>query len=187
MATKHEGTTGTLSALLPLLLLSACGEGSEPPQQPARKAESQAAAPQAPVIPPASGNPRGLADDGTPHTEEPAEAGGAQEAATVVETYYALIGEGKYREAWKLRWTGPDDSDDAFVESFGKYASYRASVGAPSEVQAAAGSLYVEVPVQIYGRMNDGQPFSSAGSVTLRRSNNVSGSTPDERRWRIYS
>lgn len=186
MAIKHEGKTGTLRALLSLLLLSACGEGSEPPQQPSPKAR-QAAAPQAPVTPPAPGEPGRLADDGTPHTEEPAEPGGAQEAATVVEAYYALIGEGKYKEAWKLRWTGREDSADAFVESFGKYASYRANVGAPSEVQGAAGSLYVEVPVQIYGRMKDGQPFSSAGSVTLRRSNNVPGSTPNERRWRIYS
>lgn len=105
----------------------------------------------------------------------------------MVETYYALIGEGKYREAWKLRWTKPEDSADAFIESFGRYASYRANVGAPSEPQAAAGSLYVEVPVQIYGRMKDGQPFSSAGSLTLRRSNNVPGATADERRWRIYS
>jgi len=66
------------------------------------------------------------------------------------------------------------------VESFGKYETYHANVGAPSQPQEAGGSLYVEVPVQIYGRLKNGESFSSAGSVTLRRK-------AAEREWRIYS
>lgn len=171
-----------LKALLPVFLLVACSESGAPPAKPVEKSAKQS-----PVTPPAPGEPGGLPDDGTPVSEVPAAPGGAQEAATVLETYYALIEAGKYDEAWKLRWTKPGDSSAAFVDSFGKYASYHANVGAPSEPQGAAGSLYVEVPVQIYGRLKSGEPFSSAGSVTLRRSNDVPGSTAEQRRWRIYS
>ena len=44
----------------------------------------------------------------------------------------------------------------------------------------------VEVPVQLYGRMKDGKPFGSAGTITLRRANDVPGATAAQRRWRIY-
>lgn len=170
-------------ALALLMLLTACRR-EEPP--PAPQAETKAEVPQ-PATPAASGEAGGLPDDGTPLSQAGATPGGAQEAATVLETYYGLIEAGKYRDAWKLRWTKPGDSPEAFVESFGRYASYHATVGAPSEPQGAAGSLYVEVPVQIYGKLKSGEAFSSAGSVTLRRSNDVPGSTAEERKWRIYS
>jgi hypothetical protein len=111
----------------------------------------------------------------------------AQGAATVVETYYALIEARNYRAAWALRWNSDAMTPEQFAAGFTDYADYHATVGAPSEIQGAAGSLYVEVPVQLYGRMKNGKPFGSAGTVTLRRVNDVPGSTAEERRWRIYS
>ena len=164
-----------LKALPALLLLAACSESGPPPAQ---RPEAKQAQP--PRTAPAPREAGGLPDDGTPLTEAPAKPGGAQEAATVVETYYALIEAGKYEQAWKLRWTRAGDSSAAFVDSFGRYASYHASVGAPSQPQEAGGSFYVEVPVQIYGRLKTGEPFSSAGNVTLR-------GKAGERQWRIYS
>ncbi len=73
---------------------------------------------------------------------------------------------------------------DRFAASFDRFSEYHANIGAPSEPQGAAGSLYVEVPVQLYGRLKDGRPFSNAGTVTLRRSNNVPGGSTE---WRIYT
>jgi hypothetical protein len=169
-----------LRALLPLLLVAGCAQDEAPP--PAQVEKKDEAPPQAAV--PARGEPGGLPDGGTPLTEEPAEAGGAQEAATVLETYYGLIGAGKYREAWKLRSAERGGNEEAFVESFGRYASYRANVGAPSQVAGQEGWLYVEVPVQIYGQTKSGEGFSSAGSVTLRRKDKGSAA---EGQWRIYS
>jgi hypothetical protein len=110
----------------------------------------------------------------------------AQGAATVVETYYALIEAGKYREALALRENADSMTAAKFAAGFAKYGEYHATVGAPSEIQGAAGSLYVEVPVQLYGRMKDGKPFGSAGTITLRRANDVPGATAAQRRWRIY-
>lgn len=184
-----------LRMFLLFLLLTACGRSEAPPAEPGSRVETKAPVAQpapddlaeAPVTPPAPGEPGGLPDDRTPLTEEPAKPGGAQEAATVLETYYALIEAGKYREAWKLRWSKPGDKPDAFVESFGKYETYHANVGAPSQPQGAAGSLYVEVPVQTYGKLKGGKAFSSAGNVTLRRVNKVPGATAEELKWRIYS
>jgi hypothetical protein len=141
-----------------------------------------------PLNPPEPGEPGGLPDDRTPVSEAPFTPESAQGAANVLQTYYALIEKGEYDEAFALRepsTRGPSAED--FAASFDRYAEYHAHIGAPSDIEGAAGSLYVEVPVQTYGRLKDGQPFSNAGTVTLRRSNNVPGSTAAQRRWRIYT
>jgi hypothetical protein len=164
-----------------LLFLTACGGTDPAPTVREEAPEAQAV----PATPPAPGQPGEFADDRTPLREGPGQPGGAQDAATVAETYYALIEAGKYRDAWKLRWPAQGDDAEAFAANFEKYASYHVNVGAPAEPQAAAGSFYVEVPVQIYGQLRSGEPFSSAGSITLRRSNDA-GATAAQREWRIY-
>jgi membrane-bound inhibitor of C-type lysozyme len=133
---------------------------------------------QAPVSAPEPGTPGGLPDDRTPLAERPAEPGGAQEAATLVETYFGLLETGKADEAAGLR-------RDGMTEDLSQYASYHAQVGAPGPVEGAAGSLYVDVPVVIYGRMAGGAAFHRKGQVTLRRVNNVPGATAEQLKWRI--
>ena len=87
-----------------------------------------------------------------------------------MQTYYALIEEGNYPKAYQLREPAKGaPSADAFARSFERYAEYHATVGAPSEPVESGGWLYVEVPVQTYGRMKDGSPLASGGTVTLRR------------------
>jgi membrane-bound inhibitor of C-type lysozyme len=142
----------------------------------------------APLTPPAPGTPGGLPDDRTPISEAPQPAESAQGAATVVETYYALIGEGKYGQAWALwenggRASGMSRAD--FAASFTKYSEYRAQVGAPGRIDAGAGQRYVQVPVVVYGRLKDGKrPFNMKGSMTLHRTD-VDGATAEQKSWRI--
>ena len=109
-----------------------------------------------------------------------AETGSVAEAAR-------RVGMGR-ESAWRLR--APGENGKNFAESaagFDKYAEHHALIGGPSEISGAAGSLYVEVPVQTYGKLKDGTPFSSAGTVTMRRSNDVPGATAEQRRWRIHT
>src|SRR5690606_5897910 len=141
-----------------------------------------------PVEPPAPGAPGGLPDDRTPVSEAPFTAESAQGAADVLQTYFALIGEQKFTEAYRL-WgedgaaSGRSEAD--FVTGFEAYRTYNAQIGAPGRVEGAAGSLYVEVPVVIYGRRMTGEEVRQHGTAQLRRVHDVPGSTPEQRRWRI--
>lgn len=182
------------------VLLAACGPApaSPPPSPPPSQSAPPPAQPpssqpppssQAPVEPIPPGQPGGLPDDRTPLPEGPIDPKSAQGAGQVVQTYFALIGEGKYAEAWKL-W-GHDGQDsgmsaDQFAASFGAFSQYDAQIGGPGQMEGAAGSSYVDVPVQVYGRTKAGAPFHKLGSVTLRRVNDVPGSSQSEREWHIY-
>ena len=141
-----------------------------------------------PVTPPEPGSPGGLSDDRTPVSEAPFEETSAQGAANVVQIYFALIESGKYPEAWALWSDGGRTSGttaDAFAASFARYTEYHAQIGAPGRIEGAAGSLYVEVPVVVYGRLETGAPFNRKGAVRLRRCNNVPGCTPEQLKWHI--
>lgn len=167
-----------LSALAALALAAACSDSAPEAPPPENIAE-----PTNEVTPPAP-------DPEPAPAREPSTDEGSEDPAEVLRDYYARIEAGDYAGAWALRIPSRSDGAeglDTFAASFDRYAVYRATVGAPGRIEGAAGSLYVDVPVQIYGRMKDGTQFSSAGTVTLRRSNDVPGSTEAQRRWRIYA
>ncbi|HVI99764.1 MAG TPA: hypothetical protein VM657_11945 [Sphingomonas sp.] len=146
-------------------------------------------APSPVATPPAPGEPGGLPDDRTPVSEAPFTPESAQGAANVVQTYYALIEQGKYREAWQLWSDGGKASGttaDAFAARFDKYKEYHANIGAPGRVDAGAGQRYVEVPVQVYGTLKDGgRPFNARGSITLHRTADIPGATAEDKSWHI--
>ena len=54
-------------------------------------------------------------------------------------------------------------------------------------MEGAAGSIYVEGPVRVYGKTTAGADFSNRGVATLRRVNDVPGSTAEQRRWQVYN
>jgi membrane-bound inhibitor of C-type lysozyme len=132
----------------------------------------------APVSPPEPGTPGGLPDDKTPISEAPFKPTSAQGAANVVQTYFALMEQERAAEAAKLR-------SDGKPEDLSPYASYHAQVGGPGQIEGAAGSLFVEVPVVLYGRLKTGAEFHRSGKAVLRRVNDVPGSTAEQRKWRI--
>jgi len=135
------------------------------------------------VEPRPPGSPGGLPDDRRPVSEAPFTTTSAQGGADVVQTYFALIESARYAEAWKLRRGAERES--AFARSFQAYDSYHGLVGAPGRIEGTAGSLYLEVPVQIYGRRKDGREVHQDGVAVLRRINDVPGSTAEQRAWRI--
>lgn len=192
--------------LLPAML-AACGPTAEAPDNaandaapietggdnavtvdPAAPLPAETASP-APLDPPAPGEPGGLDNDMTPVDESPQPEASGQGAARVMERYYGLVEAGRYAHAYQLWEPGRAGMNAAaFVRSFDRYAEYHANIGAPGEVEGAAGSRFVTVPVQPYGRLKAGnRPFNMRGTITLRRVAEVPGSTAEQRRWRIYS
>ncbi len=144
-----------------------------------------------PLNPPAPGTPGGLPDDRTPVAEGSIDPDGPQGAAQVVQGYYALLEAKKFTDAQDL-WNQNGDigsQDDAhFAARFRGFSEIHANIGAPGEMEGAAGSSYVTVPVQVYGRIaTNGKPWYALRQVTLRRVNDVDGSTAEQRRWHIES
>ena len=176
----------------PLALVLAAAGCSDSPDggNAAGNLESPAAGPAAqPPLPPVEpippGEPGGLPDDRSPVSEAPFAPDSAQGAANLVQTWFALLESGRAPDG-RSSWRDPAAAD-AFVKSLGDPREVHAQIGAPGEIEGAAGSLFVEVPVQIYGRARDGSAFSRLGAATLRRVNQVPGSTADQRAWRIES
>ncbi len=183
-----------------LLLLAGCG-GSDPAEN---AAMANAAAPAEPVpaagaptpvtpattLPPGEGIPGVSAPPPSP-SPVPADAmaePSADDAVQVLRSYFAAIGDRRYGDAWRL-WGGSGQASGmtqaAFAQSFAKYAEYRATIGTPGRIDAGAGQRYIQIPVQVTGRLKDGTPVSLAGPVTLHRTGNIDGATAEQRAWRL--
>lgn len=108
----------------------------------------------------------------------------ARAAAGLVGTYFALIRAHRLEAARQL-WGGAGADRRDFAAAFAGYRDYRGVAGAPGQVEGAAGSSYVEVPVRVHGRRRNGESFAARGTITLRRVNDVPGSTLAQRRWHI--
>jgi peptidoglycan hydrolase-like protein with peptidoglycan-binding domain len=106
--------------------------------------------------------------------EAMAAAGDAEAAASVVKTYYLLLESGRTEAAAKLR-------GDLVREDQRSLQTLNADVGTPGPVQGAAGSLQVEVPVVLYGRLAGGAEYRRSGRVSLRRA----GPAGDQGMWKI--
>lgn len=157
-------------------------------------APSASAAPAAPmpatpaypsVEPRPPGSPGALPDDRTPISEAPFTPESAQGGADVVQRWFAFLESGRAGEGAAL-WSDPAAAR-AFAARVAARDSFHALIGAPGRVEGAAGSSYLEVPVQAYGRAKDGAEVHEFGKATLRRVNDVPGATPEQLKWRIVS
>jgi hypothetical protein len=149
------------------LLLAGCGGSEAPPpkQQPEPEQASPAPSPPAPAE----------------AAERPdSRNGGGGDAAKVARRYYSLIQSRNYAEAYALREPAENAPTlQAFAANFERHADYRVTVGTPSRSVESGGWIYVEVPVQSYGRFKDGSPLASAGILTLRKR--------EGGQWRIFT
>jgi hypothetical protein len=136
---------------------------------------------------PAPGTEAGLPDDRTPLAQPKGamDPKSAEAAGQVVQSLGALIEQNKFTQAAAL-W---EDSKAAaaFTNRFDHYREVHLQVGKPGNMEGAAGSSYVTVPVSIYGTTAGGTPFKCGGGATLRRVNDVPGSTASQRQWHIRS
>jgi len=112
---------------------------------------------------------------------------GPNVAVAVVREYYDAINARDYERAYRC-WgeSGPRGQTlEDFIRGFAKTASARVQTGAPSRIDAAAGSRYIDVPVEIYAKTISGDEQHFTGKYTLRRAV-VDGATAAQRHWHFY-
>ncbi|WP_149194929.1 hypothetical protein [Luteimonas suaedae] len=112
-----------------------------------------------------------------------------EDAAAVIREYYAAIDQGDYARAYHL-WSNDGEAsgqtEERFAAGFAQTAEVTVEVGAPGTVEGAAGSRYLQIPVAVTARHEDGSVHRYAGHYVLRRAV-VDGASAEQRAWRIAS
>lgn len=138
------------------------------------------------TAPPATPEPPTPAPSEPPPTTDDAKSPAA--AVAVVRRYCDSIDRKQYVQAYRL-WAGNGEasgmSEREFAQSFSKYDAFDCSLGSPGPIEGAAGSAYITVPVVVTGTFAKRGGFILRGPVTLRRVNDVPGSTVEQRHWHI--
>ena len=110
-------------------------------------------------------------------------------ARQVVVDYYAAIDAADYAKAYSL-WSDNGMASGQTLEQFsGGYAntrSVRAVVGEAADEEGAAGSRYIQVPVDLSALQRDGSERRYRGRFTLRAVM-ADGASPERRRWHLAS
>ena len=139
------------------------------------------------AAPPQPGTRGGLPDDRTPLSEPKGaiDPKSAEAAGQVMQSYGALIEQKRWKEASAL-WDEPANGVQ-YGNTLKDYTEVHLNIGKPGELEGAAGSSYVTVPIVFYGTTHGGAPFKCPADATLRRVNDVPGSTERQRRWHIWT
>ena len=170
-----------------LIGVASCG----PQRQPQKPVENE----NAPVLPapsappavensaPAAEAPQPTNATSLPEPKGPIDPKSAEAAGQVVQHYGALIEQRRMGEAAKL-W-GDAGAAGQFALQLKRYPEAHLEIGKPGDMEGAAGSSYVTVPVTFYGKDQNNADFRRAADAILRRVNDVPGSTEAQRRWHI--
>lgn len=109
-----------------------------------------------------------------------------EDAVAVVRDYYDAISARDFDRAYRY-WGGagpPGQTRESFEAGFADTKAVEVRTGAPSRVEPAAGSRYVEVPVTITATTTSGAVQRFEGTYTVRRSV-VDGASPSQRSWHL--
>ena len=183
------------AALILVISAACCACGQEQPANESQVPDIvENSLSEGPPIDPATikpGEPGGLPDDRTPLKEPKGQIDpkSAEGAGQVMQLFGGLLEQRKFDDAYR-NWSDGGRanglSEAQFVAAYDKYSEIHSEVGAPGPVEGAAGSSYVDVPFRLYGKLKSGGPFNLVGKVTLKRVNDVPGSTEEQRKWHIY-
>jgi len=136
-----------------------------------------------PVSEPAANAAASIENASLPEPKAPIDPKSVEAAGQVVQSYGALIEQGRWTESWKL-WSHPDVAKE-FDRNWRNDSEVHLEIGELGEQEGAAGSIFVTEPVTFYGKDLGGKPFRRPAIVTLRRVNDVPGSTEAQRHWHI--
>jgi len=113
----------------------------------------------------------------------PARAASVEAALGVVRSYYAAVSRHDYRAAYAL-WHGRQ-SYRQFRRGYAHTIRVAVTPIPPFESEGAAGSVYVDIKVRVDAVLRSGRHQHFVGTYTLRRVNDVPGSTAAQRHWHI--
>ena len=157
-----------------LMMAGACS-----PQSPARDNQATAreqpapptptAPPSAPPVSPAKASP----------ARTPVDPKSSDAAIALVQGFADLLNAGKIDQAYMLLGPGAPPRAE-FDRRFAAKSDLRVNVSEAGPQQGAAGSIYLSVPIEI-----SADNLRRSATLTLRRVNDVPGSTDAQRRWHI--
>jgi len=154
------------------------------PATPVSSPEPSKVAPLPAPTPPVAPNPPAPTPPVTPDASDPKSV---DAALAVARDFAALVSARKFEQAYALmNGRGGFESAADFRRHFAPYSSIDLTVldtPAP-QPEGAAGSIYLTVPAQLSG-MAGGRRVHHPATITLRRVNDVPGSTEAQRRWHI--
>lgn len=113
-----------------------------------------------------------------------------QQAVQVIRNYYNAITRRDYQQAysaWDRDGAASQQSFKQFKQGFANTKSTAVQVGEPGQLDGAAGSSYIKIPVTVTAVTKDGTQQRFRGNYVLRRVNDVPGSTLEQRKWHLYS
>ena len=115
-----------------------------------------------------------------------AQLGAQTSPAAFVARYASLLQAHKFDQAYSYLDPSMNLTKAQFENRLSGYKSIHAAIGKIGPLEGAAGSLYSTVQLTLSGEKADGTPYTVTGPVTLRRVNDVPGSTAEQRQWHIY-
>ena len=167
--------------------LSACAPADQPvPASADVHAPDQAVA-EVPAAAPPTTTP--AQEAATPADQASRDQATPSAARQVVIDYYAAIDARDYAKAYALWSDGGAASGQSYGHFSGGYAntrSVRASVGEPFDEEGAAGSRYIQVPVELKALQQDGSERDYRGRFTLRAVM-ADGASEEQRHWHLAS
>lgn len=135
------------------------------------------------------------ATDASPNGDAPSDAippdaaDPAAAAAGIVQDYYAAINAGEYGRAhalWDDGGAARGQTLEQFAAGFAQTREVRVMLQPATDLEGAAGSQFIRIPVTLEATQRDGSLRRYAGSYVLQRSM-VDGATAEQREWRIDS
>ena len=101
----------------------------------------------------------------------------AEDAVQLIRNYYRWINQKKYAGAfaiWEMREDGTavnGQTFEKFKSGFNDTSAVSVEIGEPGEIEGAAGSNYIEIPVAISAISTSGHLQKFTGTYTMRSSN----------------
>jgi len=173
------------AAFAALVGLGACSQGTNHQPQANLEEADQAAenAALAPEAPKANGT-KAATNASLPEPKGPIDPKSVEAAGQVVQHYGALIERSRWLQA-ERQWGDINLARDFATDLGGRFREVHLEIGDLGDIEGAAGSMYTAVPVVFYGQSRKGQALRLPASITLRRVNDVPGSTERQRQWHI--